>query len=137
MAPTSQTDGLRLDEAQAGLRAGGYEHEFRVLPAGRVSCTACGTASPATLFTVESQERVEGVSDPDDESLVLALACPACQARGTLTVAYGPRAGIEEAQVAADLPRPRPPATSRAGQSGAGEESSRSTGRTGRRPRPG
>jgi hypothetical protein len=105
--PPAQTDGLRLGESHRHLEARGFEGQFTVAKEGRVLCVACGTESPAKRFTVDSQKRVEGVSDPDDESLVVALHCPACGARGALTLAYGPRAGRDEAAVLADLPPPR------------------------------
>ncbi len=129
-------EGLRLDESHAGLEAQGYANDFRTSPGGRVTCTACGMTSPASQFDVAAQKRIEGVSDPDDESLVVALACPACHAKGTLTLAYGPRAGIEDSQALADLPPPRVPAKARSRQSTAGEDSRRPPGRTGRRKRP-
>lgn len=105
--PNPQTDGLRLDESHARLEKKGFEAQFRVKPGGSLLCLACQQASPAKSFRVHSQKRVEGVSDPDDQSLVVALACPSCHAKGTLTLAYGPRAGAEEAQVLGDLPPPR------------------------------
>lgn len=105
--PPAQTDGLRLDESHEGLEQRGFEEQFRVKPGGLVECISCGQASPAKSFRVDSQKRVEGVSDPDDESLVVAVECPSCHAKGTLTLAYGPRAGRDEAAVLGDLPPPR------------------------------
>ena len=108
--PPAQTDGLRLDESHKGLEQRGFDEQFRVAPSGRVHCLACGETSPAARFRVDSQKRVEGVSDPADESLVVAVHCPSCEAKGTLTLAYGPRAGRDEAAVLADLPKPTKPA---------------------------
>jgi hypothetical protein len=101
-----QTDGLRLDESHRHMESKGFGEQFKPAKEGRVLCLACGTESPARRFTVDSQKRVEGVSDPADESLVVALHCPACGARGTMTLAYGPRAGRDEAAVLTDLPPP-------------------------------
>jgi hypothetical protein len=104
--PNRQTEGLSLKDSHKALEQRGFDESFKVGKAGQVDCLACGHASPARTFKVDSQKRVEGVSDPDDESLVVALHCPSCGARGTLTLAYGPRAGREEAQVLGDLPTP-------------------------------
>jgi hypothetical protein len=105
--PNAQTDGLRLDESHEGLEAGGFAQTLRTAKAGRILCMACGLESPASQFKVLQQKRVEGVSDPAEESLVLGLECPACDARGTLTLAYGPRAGRDEAAILAALPPPQ------------------------------
>lgn len=107
--PPSQTDGLTLNDSHDSLESKGFDAQFKPAKAGRVSCLECGTESPASAFKVHSQKRVEGVSDPDDESMVIALECPACETRGTITLAYGPRAGRDEAAVMADLPPPRRP----------------------------
>jgi hypothetical protein len=105
--PPPQTEGLGLHESHRHMEAKGFQEQFKVAKEGRVLCLGCGTESPAKGFKVDSQKRVEGVSDPDDESLVVALHCPLCGARGALTLAYGPRAGRDEAAVLSDLPAPK------------------------------
>ena len=104
--PPAQTEGMGLHESHRRLESKGFEEQMKPAKAGRILCMACGLESPASQYRVESQKRVEGVSDPDDESMVLALACPACDAKGTLTLAYGPRAGRDEAAVLSALPPP-------------------------------
>jgi hypothetical protein len=105
--PPPQTEGQGLHESHRQMEAKGFGEQFKVAKEGRVLCISCGTESPAKAFAVDSQKRVEGVSDPADEALVVALHCPACGARGALTLAYGPRAGRDEAAVLADLPPPK------------------------------
>jgi hypothetical protein len=105
--PQAQTDGVRLDESHAAFEARGYAGQFMPAKDGRVACMACGALSPAADVPVESQGRLEGVSDPDDESMVFGIACPSCGLRGTLTLAYGPRASRDEAAVMSALPPPR------------------------------
>lgn len=105
--PPPQTDGLRLDESHRHMESKGFGEQFAAAKDGRILCMACGAESPAKRFKVDSQKRVEGVSDPADESLVVALHCPSCGARGTITLAYGPRAGRDEAAVLSDLPPPK------------------------------
>lgn len=107
--PTRPTEGLSLKNAHEGLEQRGFEEGFRAAKAGNITCLSCKEESPAARFKVDSQKRVEGVSDPDDNSLVVALHCPKCGARGTLTLAYGPRGGPEEAQVLQELPDPKRP----------------------------
>jgi hypothetical protein len=107
-----QTEGLGLGESHRHLEQRGFQEQFRAAKEGRVLCLSCGGESPAKEFKVDSQKRVEGVSDPADEMLVVALHCPQCGARGTLTLAYGPRAGREEAAVLSDLPPPKRPGRS-------------------------
>ena len=118
--PPAQTDGLRLDESHGHLEARGFEAQFKPAKAGQVLCLACGVESPAKRYRVQSQKRIEGVSDPDDEAMVIGLVCPACDAAGTITLAYGPRAGRDEAQVLADLPPPQHQAGRQAGRQSSG-----------------
>ena len=104
----SAPEGLGLDESHRRLEARGFDDaQFSIAHGAQVHCGACGRDVMAGRMRVHSQKRVEGVSDPDDESLVFGLECPACGARGTLTAAYGPRAGRDEAAVVADLPPPQ------------------------------
>lgn len=102
-----QTEGQSLGESHKQMEAKGFDEQFKAAKDGRVLCLACATESPAKRFVVDSQKRIEGVSDPAEESLVVALHCPSCGARGALTLAYGPRAGRDEAAVLADLPAPK------------------------------
>jgi hypothetical protein len=98
-ATLEQTDGLRLDEALQALEGQGFLAVFRSLPGGRIACATCGLEAPASDLRVEAQHRVEGVSDPADNMLVVGLRCPGCNDLGTLTLAYGPRARRDEAEV--------------------------------------
>ena len=52
---------------------------------------------------IDQQYRFEGASDPDDESLVLALHDAESGPRGVLITAYGPSASASEAEVLAAL----------------------------------
>jgi hypothetical protein len=93
------TDGLRLDESMDGLERRGFVRQFVPLPDARIQCASCKAEHPAKGMQVLARARVEGVSDPDDESLVLGMRCPKCEALGTLVLAYGPRARRTEVQV--------------------------------------
>ena len=52
---------------------------------------------------MERTVRVEGPTDPADESIVLGLVCRHCGGRGVLVTAYGPAATAEEAAVVTAL----------------------------------
>lgn len=97
--PPPQTDGLRLDQSLEALEARGFRKQFAARPGGQVLCVGCGTLHPAHDLQVLARARIEGVSDPADESLVLGIRCPSCGAFGTLVLAYGPRAGRTDVQV--------------------------------------
>lgn len=106
-----ETDGLRLDEALQALEGQGFFAVFKPVRGGRILCASCGIESPAGEVRVEAQHRIEGVSDPADNMLVVGLRCPSCNDRGTLALAYGPRARRDEADVlVALLPLRRRPA---------------------------
>lgn len=87
----------------SGYAAAGYDTEMRVTPDGTIQCRACGTAHLPAAMELDSVRRVEGASDPDDMQAVVALRC-VCGARGALSLAYGPTAAAEEADVLAALP---------------------------------
>lgn len=97
--PPDPTDGLRLDESLTGLERRGFRKQFVPLADGKVQCASCKAQHDAHGLQVLARARIEGVSDPDDESLVLGLRCPACEVLGTLVLAYGPRARRTEVQV--------------------------------------
>ena len=58
-----------------------------------IRCGGCGRASRPDAFVASSVIRFEGVSDPDDSAILLAVSCPQCGSRGTIVQAYGPGAG--------------------------------------------
>lgn len=92
-------DGLRLDESLAALERQGFQHAFRPEPGALLTCTKCEIRNAAETVPVLARCRVEGVSDPSDESLVIGLQCPSCHSLGTLVLAYGPRARRTEVEV--------------------------------------
>ncbi len=83
------------------LRAAGYVDDFDVAH-GELVLRGTGPIDLATVH-IDQQYRFEGASDPDDESLVLALHVPATGARGVLITAYGPSASASEGSVLSGL----------------------------------
>ncbi len=51
------------------------------------------------LLVVEEAARFEGISDPADEAIVLALHCREDGIKGTYTVPFGPRMGALDAEM--------------------------------------
>jgi hypothetical protein len=73
-----------------------------------VRCATCGVESPASSLTVDGLHRLEGASDPDDMAAVVAVTCPACNARAALVLQYGPAASVDDTDVLEALPDPAP-----------------------------
>ncbi len=82
-------------EAVELLASLGYTADLNVYTDG------LGTAEEADRFpfaesTIDFTFRFEGVSNPDDESIVLGITCPD-GVRGVIVSAYGPAADPDEA----------------------------------------
>ncbi len=97
-----------LSRAVDRLTAAGYTHELRAEAAGLRDVTTGRLHAPEELV-VDETVRVEGLSDPGDEAIVLALRDQAGRLRGTYVAAFGSSASTADAAM---LPRLRtPPAT--------------------------
>jgi hypothetical protein len=97
--------GTTITEALKTLSQRGYKSSFRVAGPQHLQCLSCRSTNPAIDHTIEAMSRIEGVSDPDDEDLIIALICPRCDKKGTLLINYGTNAGPEEASVLEQLHR--------------------------------
>ncbi len=74
-------------DAITALEADGYRAQMRIADDGTI---VAGDGSwPAEQISVDRTIRFEGMSNPDDESMVMAVTT-ADGLRGTLTVPYGP-----------------------------------------------
>lgn len=92
-------DGLDLAEALHELELKGFRANGQVRPNGQIRCGACGRDFPAATMGILAHSRIEGVSDPADESLVIGVRCPGCHELGALVLAYGSRIGRYDADV--------------------------------------
>jgi hypothetical protein len=101
--PRYATDATSLAEAIDHFEAAGFAAQLAARPGGRVRCVECTAESRAMDVELDALIRVEGASDPDDMVAVAALTCPACGAKGTVALKYGPEASLEEAEVLRDL----------------------------------
>ncbi|MBW8826168.1 MAG: hypothetical protein JF603_07450 [Acidobacteria bacterium] len=95
-----------LVDATRQLAEEGWGGQATPMEGGSIRCDSCGVASPAGRFGVDGFHRQEGASDPDDQSAVVAITCPACSAKAALVLHYGPAASPEDADVLAALPDP-------------------------------
>jgi hypothetical protein len=85
---TGFEDGLNVADAMDYLEMRGYRAQFTPAKDGKVHCSACGHDREPEKVTLVALGRVEGASDPADESAVAALRC-ACGALGTQTFGFG------------------------------------------------
>ena len=83
------------------LRSAGYEADFEI---GRNGLAISGgNPVPVSDVHIDGEYRFEGASNPDDESIVMALHDAASGRLGVLITAYGPSASEAEAGVLAAL----------------------------------
>jgi hypothetical protein len=96
-----------LSRAVDRLTAAGYTHGLRAEKQGLRDLATEQLIAPEDLV-VDETVRIEGISDPADESMVLALRDRSGQLRGTYVVAFGSEASTADAAM---LPRLRAPGT--------------------------
>ncbi len=87
-----------LSQAVDRLTARGYTDVFRAEPAGMRAVVAGIFYRPESLV-VEEVARFEGISDPADEAIVLALHCREDGVKGTYTLPFGPGMGALDAEM--------------------------------------
>jgi hypothetical protein len=92
-----------LSQAVDRLTAAGYTDDFRTEPGGLRAVVADILYQPESLRLLEI-DRFEGLTDPADEALVLALTCEADGIKGIYTVTYGPGIGALDAEMVRRLP---------------------------------
>lgn len=95
----SGSDGSTLTEVLDAYTEGGFDTQLSVTDEAGIECGRCGAVSDATFVRMSSLRRLEGESDPDDMIAVVAVTCPACSARGTLTLGFGPAASAQDSDV--------------------------------------
>ncbi len=92
------TGGGTIEDALRAFEEKGFTKQFASRPGGEIICFSCRETAPAEDVHLAGVGRVEGVSDPADETVVVALECPLCGARGTAAFGYGPLAAAEDAE---------------------------------------
>lgn len=102
--PGPATGASTLIELLDAAANAGFSTQLIARDGGRVHCRNCDTASDAGDFDVDRHDRLEGASDASDELLVVRAACPNCDAKGVLTLGYGPNASDADVSVIDRLP---------------------------------
>lgn len=92
-----------ITDVLEGYAQGGFSSSFDVTGASALECHECGAVSSPNDVSMSSLRRLEGASDPDDMVAVVAITCPACSARGTVILGFGPTATPEESDVLKEL----------------------------------
>jgi hypothetical protein len=103
--PTMPSDPPLIQVIQE-LEDEGFAAQFVPREGGVVRCPTGGHVFSASSSEPSDCRRLEGVSDPADMVMVVALRCPVCDVAGTLVLHYGPEASPEESDVLAALDPP-------------------------------
>src|SRR5262245_3905770 len=77
-----------VTEAIAALRKQGYTEDFNL----RENCIECRQGKYKLFhdqFQIDKVYRFEGMTDPDDETVLYAISSPELNLKGTLVNAYG------------------------------------------------
>jgi len=76
-----------LSEAISGLKKRGYVHDFNLHPEW-IECLPLQLVLGPSEFHVDEVHRFEGMTDPDDSSVLYAISSPT-GAKGIIVDAYG------------------------------------------------
>lgn len=91
--------GLTIMDAFDAASDAGYTTQFHAVEGGEVRCDAGGHRVNPAALSAESVWRIEGASDAADMTIIAAVVCPRCDARGTLTLGYGPNTSAADEAV--------------------------------------
>ena len=97
--PGVAQDASTLTDVLAQLEAKGFGGQLVARDGGVVECAQCNAKTPVADFDECELRRLEGASDPADMLAVVAATCPACGAKGTLVLNFGPEASSADAEV--------------------------------------
>lgn len=105
--PGAPSDNTTVTAELEELRRQGYDGDF-VLREGPIACcrTCDHCVGPAAL-EVDVFRRLEGASEPDEMSAILALTCRECGSKGSIVIAFGPNASEREAELLQHLDTPQ------------------------------
>lgn len=104
--PGAPSDNTTLTAVLADFEAAGFTASFGAREGARLHCSACRDEHPVAGFRVDGFRRLEGASDPDAQTLLVASACPGCGAKGTAVFGYGPDSSEVDADAVAGLVLP-------------------------------
>jgi hypothetical protein len=104
--PGAPSDNVSQVAVLESLAADGYPNSLHPAEDGSLRCGACERSSDAEDLRDLQTRRMEGASDPDDMTIVVAARCPECGEGGTVVLGYGPNASAADAAVVVRLPNP-------------------------------
>ena len=90
-------------ETRRRLRSSGFDLDFTAVDGGLLRCGGCVLDHRPEEMTIVEIVRYEGISDPDDEAILFALACGDGH-RGLYTAPFGPAATPADVEVLHRLP---------------------------------
>jgi hypothetical protein len=99
MTTPAPSDNTTLTSVLSAYASAGYDDQFTVDEDGSLRCCHCEQAAGPDEVELHSLRRLEGASDPDDMSAVLAVTCPRCGTKGTAVVMFGPQASPGETEL--------------------------------------
>lgn len=87
-----------LLDATRRLRAADFDVDFSATVDGLLRCGGCGLDHDPAGMTILEIVRYEGASDPDDQSILLAVRAQ-CGCRGLYSAAYGADTAMADVEV--------------------------------------
>lgn len=96
----------KMSDVVDRLTKAGYDEVFSG-EAGGIRGAKKGHLHRPEELRIEQIERFEGISNPDDETIVLALRCTAHDCRGTYVAAYGKDMSSTDASMIRKIPDAR------------------------------
>lgn len=88
-----------LKDSLTDLEQRGFGTHFIIKDGQRIMCGECREEFDAKDIDYLKGRRVDVETDPNEQSLIAALQCPSCKARGTYAFTYGPGADANEAEI--------------------------------------
>src|SRR3546814_7934380 len=97
---------MRISDGSSDVCSSDLEADYVVGEGGVVRCTACRHEMQPGEVDVDVFRRLEGASEPDEMSAILAITCRECGTKGIVMVGYGPNASPDEGDLllAVDTP---------------------------------
>lgn len=92
-----------IPEVARRLRAAGYVVDFTATEQGNLRCGECGSEHAPAEMQIDETVRYEGVTNPADETILLALDCE-CGKKGLFYAGFGINASTADARVLRNLP---------------------------------
>jgi hypothetical protein len=88
-----------IEDSVESFERKGFDGQFIMREGAQIECAQCrGRFSPNEIEYV-GMKRVDFETDPGQQSLIAALVCPSCRAKGTYSFTYGAGADANEGDI--------------------------------------